>query len=130
MTGRKVPRREILAFIALNTDEASAPTSVEFREYTGDEGRDWYVIELQVDSEAAVRYWAGVFGHPERYLYRREHTRADGTRWTMYRSQADGWRGFTTVVGAAVDEPAPDVQLDDATREQLAELANGGERNG
>jgi hypothetical protein len=123
MTERMIPRREVLAFIALNTDEASAPSMVEFREY-GYEGREWHVIDLTVGTEAAVRFWAGVFGHGERAVHHNVHTRKDGSRWTSHYSQATGWRGFTTEIRANVDEHTEPEPLDDATREQLAAIAD------
>lgn len=122
MIERLIPRREVLAFIALTTDEASAPNEIEFREYVGEDGRVWRVVEIYVDSEAAVRFWMGVFGHEERYLFRSDRTGSDGIRYTSYRSQSDGWRGFTTVVQARVNQPA-DVQLDVDTVERLRAVA-------
>jgi hypothetical protein len=121
---RLIPRREVLAFIALTGDEASMPHTIRFREYRGGD-RDWHVVDLDVDGEAAVRFWAGVFGHPEHHFRRSEHTRADGTRWTNYSSSNAGWRGFTTEVEAQVDEhEITDAPLDDATCARLAEIAS------
>jgi hypothetical protein len=122
-TERTIPRREVLAFIALHGDEASMPCIVRFRE-SHHHDRDWRVVDLTVDSEAAVRHWMTVFGHDEKYLSRYDQTRDDGTRYTSYYSQEDGWRGFTTAIGASVDAPpAPVVALDEPTMAALAELA-------
>lgn len=118
-----INRREVLAFIALHTDEASAPHLVSFREYNY-EGRDWHMVELNVDSEAAVRFWADVFGHGAHSFMRFDHPQPDGSIWTTYHSQDDGWRGFTTKVQAAVEGNAND-PLGDAVARQLREIAGG-----
>lgn len=123
MTGRLIPRREVLAFIALTSDEASAPNTVEIREYVHTDGAEWHVIDLTVDSEAAVRFWAGVFGHPENRFHRSEPiTLDDGTHVVRCRSQNTGWRGFTTEVAASIGQPA-EVPLDERTAERLREIA-------
>ena len=122
---RQIPRREVLAFIALNCDEAMAPQEVEFREYAYS-GRDWHVVELTVETEAAVRHWAKVFGHGERDFRRSEHVREDGTRWTRYGSQSDDWRGFITQVSASIDDQAVTASvLDEDTSSALREIAGG-----
>lgn len=100
------------------------PRKVEFSEYTADDGRDWRVIELNVDSADAVRFWANAFGHPERYFRTSHHTRPDGGRWTHYASRDHGWRGFTTEVNVFVDDPVGE-PLDDETRARLAGIAGG-----
>lgn len=122
MNERMIPRREVLAFIALTTDEALAPEEVRFYEYIDNEGKACRVITLTVETETAVRFWAAAFGHGEYGFHMADNSSTDGERhWTTYSSTDTGWRGFTTEVNARVYKAA-DVPLDETTRDQLREI--------
>jgi hypothetical protein len=104
---RKIPRRDVLAFIAVHATDAVAPHTVRFEEYV-DAGEQWHVVALVVADEAAVRFWADIFGHHPDRLHR-EHRPAgpDGRSrpCTFIDSMGDGWCGFTTDITAVVDRP-------------------------
>jgi hypothetical protein len=121
---RLIPRREVLAFIALNGDESTMPIEIRFREYiyVGDE---WHVIALAVDTEAAVRHWANAFGHGANHFSSNVHARDDGTQYMVHKSHDYNWRGFITEVRANVDLPVQE-PLDADTEARLREI--GGDR--
>jgi hypothetical protein len=126
---RPQSRRQILAFIALTGDEAVAPNEVRIHQWRSDD-RDWQSVDLVVDTEAAVRFWVGVYGHDPAALEDEVRTLPDGARYQLYQSRrvdfstatSDGPTARITTVCARIDLPA-DEPLDDATREQLAALA-------
>lgn len=113
---RLIPRREVLAFIALHGTEEAAPNQVNFREYER-EGQEWHCIDLAVDTPDAVRFWAQTFGHAES-RYRVQKLSDE----TLYHSSHDTWRGWRVKAECFADSVA-DTPLDDDTREQLAALA-------
>lgn len=123
---RRIPRREVLAFIALNGEELHMPHSVEFREYVY-EGDEYRVITLEVETEAAVRFWAQVFGHRHERWYSYDYAAtADRPAWTKYRS-GDTWRGWLTRIDADVKHgvAAPESSLKVSDEARLREIAGG-----
>jgi hypothetical protein len=103
----KIPRRDVLAFIAVHATDAAAPHTVRFEEYV-DHGEQWHVVALTVADEAAVRFWADIFGHHPDQLHREHHQAGTSGRarpWTLIDSMADGWFGLTTDITATVVHP-------------------------
>jgi hypothetical protein len=104
---RKIPRRDVLAFIAVHSTDTVAPHTVRFEEYV-DAGEEWHVVALVVADEAAVRFWADVFGHRPDQLHRTEYPAGTAGRsrpCTFIDSMADGWWGLITDIIATVDHP-------------------------
>jgi hypothetical protein len=104
---RRIPRRDVLAFIAVHSTDATAPHMVRFEEYV-DHGEQWHVVALVVADEAAVRFWADIFGHHPDQLHREDRPAGTAGRsrpCTFIDSMADGWWGLTTDVTATVDHP-------------------------
>jgi hypothetical protein len=103
----KIPRRDVLAFIAVHGTDAVAPHTVRFEEYI-DHGEPWHVVALAVADEAAVRFWADVFGHHPgrlRHTHYPAGSRGRACPYTFIDSTDDGWWGLTTDVTATVDHP-------------------------
>jgi hypothetical protein len=126
---RQIRRREVFAFLALVGEELHMPHRVEIREYHHSD-RDWHVIEVNVATEADVRWWAAAFGHdPDRFSaihYSADQGLREGVPWSHY-SSSDDWRGWLVSIKASVDgEPAaPDEPLDEDTATALQEIAGG-----
>jgi hypothetical protein len=128
---RLIPRRRVLAFIALHGTEATMPKQIGVREYHYD-GQDWRVVALEVEDQAAVQFWAEQFGHDEKRFRANTYTRDDGTQWTKYSSggvwHAAGPPGIRAEVEANVDEetgwPPPPKRLAEVDDEQLREIAH------
>jgi hypothetical protein len=114
----KIPRRDVLAFIAVHGTDAVTPHTVRFEEYV-DAGEPWHVVSLTVADEAAVQFWADLFGHHPDQLHREARPAGTGGRsrpHTFIDSMADGWCGFTTDITAIVDHPrAADARVPDLT---------------
>lgn len=117
-------RREVLAFIALNSTEAYAPESVLFRADEAN-GTAQPLVRLKVDSDLAVQHWAQIFGHGPQAALEPTPVTLAGKTWVNYFS-SDTWRGYRTTVEADVPIVDDDTPLDDATREQLTALAERG----
>ena len=104
---RTIPRGAVLAFIAAHVTDAVAPHTIRFEEYL-DHGEEWHVVALAVADEAAVRFWADLFGHHPDRLHRTHVPAGTGGRRarTLIDSMADGWWGLTTDITAVVHAPA------------------------
>jgi hypothetical protein len=126
---RQIRRREVFAFIAVVGEELHMPHRVEIREYHHND-RDWHVIDLNVGTEADVRWWAAAFGHASQDFstlhYSAEEGLREGVPWSHYSSSGE-WRGWLVSIKASVDdEPAaPDEPLDEDTTAALREIAGG-----
>lgn len=102
---RKIPRREVLAFIALQ--DAPMPLLVEF---------DWGfspAISLKFDRRADATLWAAIFGVDMELRPARNHERAK-------------WRGHDLWFTVPATEPAGEIEpikVSDAAR--LREIAGG-----
>jgi hypothetical protein len=119
MAGRAT-RRAVLAFIALA--DAPAPDQIRF-----DYPRPG-TLTVEVGSFAAAEAWRAAFGVESWGGDSHTITPADGS--PPYQSQTlylDEWRGWRVQIQA--DDPLPvDELLDDATREQLGEVAKEADR--
>jgi hypothetical protein len=115
----------VLTFIAVHGTEAVTPHTVRFEEYI-DHGEEWHVVSLTVVDEAAVRFWADVFGHRPDQLHRTEYpagTHGRARPHTFIDSMADGWWGLTTDITATVDHPHEADATQDAAAPRPVALA-------
>jgi hypothetical protein len=129
----RISRRQVLAAITLAAD-LPEPRGVAFVEAdrTGDSPR----LAVDLDSIAELRAWLPFFGMTEKRVSSQPYTHKVGpqagqttTLANAYSHIDEDWRGWRVHLTATDPVSESDPDLDDATREQLAAIADEPEAN-